>query len=150
MEMLTIYSTCSVCNANGDPVPGPRPFPLFQSVNFPWRNVVDTVAEISSYESFYQSMALSREGLVCGPSSGMTLQALYNFLQTSKENGSLQSLAGPDGTVSCVFLCCDLPYQYLDDYFFKLGEENFRPIVNKVCLPHILYSIPETNSPCRI
>jgi hypothetical protein len=25
-----------------------------------------------------------------------------------------------------------LPYQYVDEYFDKLGEEHFRPIVNKV------------------
>ena len=130
--MLITLPASRVCNAKGDPVPGPRPFPLFEYVNFPWRDVVDTVDEISSYDSYYLSMQLSREGLICGPSSGMTLKALYNFLHTHRDRGSLLSLAGPDGTVSCVFMCCDLPYQYLDDYFVKLGEENFCPIMNKV------------------
>ena len=123
----------SVCNANGDPVPGPRPFQLFESVKFPWKNVVDVIEHISSNDSYYLSMRLSREGLICGPSSGMTLKGLYNFLQREKDRGRLPSLAGPDGTVSCVFMCCDLPYQYLDDYFTKLGDDHFRPIVNEVC-----------------
>lgn len=120
-----------VCNANGDPVPGPRPFQLFESVKFPWKNVVDAIEHISSNDSYYLSMRLSREGLICGPSSGMTLKGLYNFLEKEKDRGRLPHLAGPDGTVSCVFMCCDLPYQYLDDYFTKLGDDHFRPIVNE-------------------
>lgn len=147
--MLRILSTPSVCNANGDPVPGPRPFPLFAQVKFPWRDAVDTVEEISSYESYRLSMLLSREGLICGPSSGMTLQGLYNFLQNHKDRGNLHSLAGPDGNVCCVFMCCDLPYQYLDDYFAKLGEDQFRPIVNEVYVLHPVLTI-NTNPLRRI
>jgi hypothetical protein len=77
-------------------------------------------------------MQLSREGLICGPSSGMALQGLFDFLQKNKEQGTLQDLAGDDGTTSCVFLCCDLPFQYLNDYFIKLGEDQFPPIINEV------------------
>ena len=77
-------------------------------------------------------MQLSREGLICGPSSGMALQGLFNVLQRYQDQGTLQDLAGDDGTASCVFLCCDLPFQYLNDYFTKLGEDHFLPIVNEV------------------
>jgi hypothetical protein len=77
-------------------------------------------------------MQLSREGLICGPSSGMALQGLFNVLQKYKDQGNLQDLAGDDGITSCVFLCCDLPFQYLNDYFTKLGEDHFHPIVNEV------------------
>ncbi|KAL8996291.1 MAG: hypothetical protein Q9169_004177 [Polycauliona sp. 2 TL-2023] len=38
------------------------------------------------------------------------------------------------GEVSCVFICCDLPYQYLDGYFDRLPESEFPPIINKVLL----------------
>jgi len=89
------------------------------------------VEEASSYDSYRLSLALSREGLICGPSSGMALQGLYDFLQNQKDHGMLHNFAGDDGTISCVFLCCDLPYQYLDEYFSKLGTDHFRPMVNQ-------------------
>jgi hypothetical protein len=57
---------------------------------------------------------------------------LYNFLQKRKDAGTLKDLAQEDGEIHCVFVCCDLPYQYLDDYFVKLGEDYFHPIQNSV------------------
>ena len=97
--------------------------------------------EVASYDSYHLSMMLSREGLICGPSSGMALQGLYDYLGARRDEGTLHDLAGEDGTVSCVFLCCDLPYQYLDEYFHKLEDSQFPPIINQVCnespiIPH--------------
>lgn len=84
-------------------------------------------------------MELTRQGLVCGPSSGFNLSGLHSFLQKRKNAGTLKDLAGKDGEVHCVFVCCDLPYQYIEEYFDKLGEEFFPPINNKVrCLPYTL------------
>jgi hypothetical protein len=77
-------------------------------------------------------MHLTREGLICGPSSGINLQGLLNFLEKQKCAGKLSELAGKDGEIHCVFLCCDLPYQYIDEYFQKLGEECFPSIENEV------------------
>lgn len=122
------------CNTNDDPIPGPRPLHTFDYVPFPWQAVVDRVEQISSKDSFHLSMLLSRQGLICGPSSGMALCGLLNFLQDVKNEGALGSLAGSDGTVNCIFMCCDLPYQYLDDYFAKLGPECFKPTINEVLL----------------
>jgi hypothetical protein len=34
----------------------------------------------------------------------------------------LSELRGQDGFIHCVFLCCDLPYQYVGEYFQKLGD----------------------------
>lgn len=87
---------------------------------------------MGSYDSFRLSLELIREGLLCGPSSGFNLQGLFQFIEKRKKEGNLQELAGEDGEIHCVFLCCDLPYQYVDEYFDKLGEEHFRPIVNEV------------------
>jgi cysteine synthase len=69
-----------VCNKVADAIPGPRPFPLFASIAFPWKQVTDTVKEINSVESYRLSMAMSREGLICGPSSGMALEGLFELL----------------------------------------------------------------------
>ncbi|KAF8251248.1 cysteine synthase B [Wilcoxina mikolae CBS 423.85] len=120
-----------VCNNTGDPVPGPRPYPLVRELKFPWADVTDTIEEVNSMDSYRLSMMLSREGLICGPSSGLALQGLYNFIQKRKDQGLLSGLVGEDGTISCVFLCGDLPFQHFNDYFAKLGSEFFRPIVNE-------------------
>lgn len=63
-----------VCTAPGDRVPGPRSYSLLAPVTFPWYNVIDAVEEVGSFDSYRLSMALSREGLICGPSSGFNLQ----------------------------------------------------------------------------
>ncbi|RDW58723.1 hypothetical protein BP6252_13199 [Coleophoma cylindrospora] len=124
-----------ICNATGDSIPGPRPYPLLFSSKFAWAKVVDKVEEVNSIESYRLSMLLSREGLICGPSSGMALAGLLQFLQEAKNKGNLQQYADESsGEISCAFLCCDLPYQYLDDYFKKLGEDEFHPIINRSLL----------------
>lgn len=100
-------------------------------VEFPWRAAVDTIEEVGSPESYRLSLEMSREGLICGPSSGFNLQGLYNFLQKHRYDGTLDTLRGDDGNVHCVFMACDLPYQYLNEYFDKLGEDVFHPLINK-------------------
>ncbi|KAK2873629.1 hypothetical protein FQN49_002218 [Arthroderma sp. PD_2] len=121
-----------VCTAPGDRVPGPRSFALMSPVPFPWKSAVDVIEEVGSPESFSLSLKLCRQGLVCGPSSGFNLQGLYQQLGKRKEAGTLSDLAGPDGKVHCVFLCCDLPYQYMQEYFDKLQPEEFHPIRNDI------------------
>ncbi|CAG8908556.1 unnamed protein product [Penicillium egyptiacum] len=120
-----------VCTAPGDRVPGPRSYALMRPVEFPWKAAVDTIEEVGSAESYTLSLNLCREGLVCGPSSGFNLQGLFQTLAKRKAAGTLSELAGPDGITHCVFLCCDLPYQYIDEYFQKLGEQQFHPIRNE-------------------
>lgn len=78
-------------------------------------------------------MHLTREGIICGPSSGEALCGLFDYLQKAKDAGTLKDLADEtSGEISCVFICCDLPYQYIDNYFQKLGEDKFPPIYNEV------------------
>lgn len=119
-----------VCTKAGDRVPGPRSYALMSPVEFPWRAAVDTIEEVGSPESYKLSLEMSREGLICGPSSGFNLQGLYNFLQKQRSEGTLEALRGDDGNIHCVFMACDLPYQYLGEYFEKLGEDFFHPLIN--------------------
>lgn len=121
-----------VCTAAGDRVPGPRSYALMRPVEFPWREAVDAIEEVGSSDSYSLSLKLCREGLVCGPSSGFNLQGLLQMLSKCKAAGTLSDLAGSDGVTHCVFLCCDLPYQYISEYFQKLGAEEFPPIRNEV------------------
>ncbi|KIM99625.1 hypothetical protein OIDMADRAFT_181057 [Oidiodendron maius Zn] len=132
-----------VCTAPGDRVPGPRSHALLAPVEFPWKQAVDALEECGSHDAYRLSMELSREGLICGPSSGFNLQGLYNYLRKRKDAGTLKELAGDDGEIHCVFICCDLPYQYLDDYFVKLGESYFHPIQNNNLLNVDLYRYDE-------
>ena len=81
-------------------------------------------------------MQLSRHGIIAGPSSGEALKGLLDYLQVAKDKGWLRQLADPDtNKIFCVFICCDLPYQYMDQYFQKLGEDEFPRIGNMVCHP---------------
>ncbi|KAM5441465.1 hypothetical protein MferCBS31731_003536 [Microsporum ferrugineum] len=132
-----------VCTAPGDRVPGPRSYALMSPIPFPWRSAVDVIEEVGSPESFSLSLKLCRQGLICGPSSGFNLQGLFQVLRKRKEAGILSNLAGPDGKVHCVFLCCDLPYQYIQEYFDKLQPEEFSPIKNESLRKVDLYRYDE-------
>lgn len=122
-----------VCVARGDKVPGPRPRELLEPVDFPWKGLVDSVEDVASKESYTLSMQLCRYGIVCGPSSGFSLQGLFQVLERRKRQGTLKQLRQQnDGQpVKAVFLCCDLPFQYVDEYFGKCDPELFPPIVNE-------------------
>ncbi|TVY71544.1 Cysteine synthase [Lachnellula suecica] len=132
-----------VCTKAGERVPGPRSHALLAPVKFPWKEAIDSVQEVGGEDSYRLSMMLSREGLICGPSSGFNLQGLYDFLAEKKKQGSLDDLRGEDGLIHSVFICCDLPYQYLDDYFTKLGPEYFHELKNKNLLDVDLYRYDE-------
>ncbi|KAJ4377314.1 hypothetical protein N0V83_000139 [Neocucurbitaria cava] len=132
-----------VCTAPGDRVPGPRSLALLSPVEFPWRDSVDAMEEVGSKEAFGLSLRLSREGLICGPSSGFSLQGLLNYLGKQKAAGTLSDLVGSDGVVNCVFICCDLPYQYIDEYFTTLSTDNFHPIHNQNLAAVDLYRYDE-------
>ncbi|KAF7680090.1 hypothetical protein GT037_001741 [Alternaria burnsii] len=110
-----------VCTAAGDRVPGPRSLALLDPVEFPWRDSVDAIEEVGSKDAFGLSLQLCRSGLICGPSSGFNLQGLFNYLEKRKSLGTLSELAGANGLIDCAFVACDGPYQYMDEYFDKLG-----------------------------
>ncbi|KAE8355074.1 tryptophan synthase beta subunit-like PLP-dependent enzyme [Aspergillus coremiiformis] len=133
-----------VCTAPGDRVPGPRSFALMKPVEFPWKSAVDVIEEVNSPDSFSLSLDLCRGGIVCGPSSGFNLKGLFQMLGKRKIAGTLPELAGPDGSIHCVFLCCDLPYQYIGEYFQKLDSDKFHPIQNAGLAKVDLYRYDES------
>lgn len=120
-----------VCTAAGDRVPGPRSYALLAPVEFPWKQAVDQVEHVGSHDSFSLSLRLCRNGIMCGPSSGFNLQGLFNLLEKRKTEATLSRLRAEDGLIHAVFLCCDLPYQYIAEYFDKLGPSSFPPITNE-------------------
>lgn len=121
-----------VCNAFGDPTPGPRHYPNFESSPFPWRETIDAFEEVPSVESYRTSMRLCRYGIIAGPSSGEALHGLLSYLKKMKAAGRLNELVHPtSGEISCVFVCADLPYQYMDLYYSKLNMDEFPNIRNE-------------------
>lgn len=130
-ETKPSVTSVGVCTAPGDRVPGPRSDALLAPVEFPWRECVDSIVECGSEESFSKSLQLTRDGLVCGPSSGFNLVGLLRYLEQRQKAGSLDELRDADsGLIDCVFLCCDLPYQYISEYFDKVPSSEFHPIKN--------------------
>ncbi|KAJ1309353.1 hypothetical protein OPQ81_006132 [Rhizoctonia solani] len=128
-----------VFTAPGDRVPGPRPIDLVQTVDLPWQEVIDAAEHVSSKDSYRISLELCRQGLLVGPSSGLSLKGLYQYLEKMKKHGELDGLRADDGNVYCAFICCDQPYQYISDYFTKLEPSCFPPIHNTELLNKDLY-----------
>ncbi|KAG8735129.1 hypothetical protein FRC10_010961 [Ceratobasidium sp. 414] len=111
-------------------VPGPRPIDLIQSVDLPWREVIDCSEHVDSYSAYKASLELCRIGLLGGPSSGLTYVGLLKYLQKQKDIDGLNKLRDSCGNISCAFIVCDLPYQYIGEYMSNLGESAFPPIHN--------------------
>ncbi|KAK7032689.1 cysteine synthase [Favolaschia claudopus] len=119
-----------VCTTPGDRVPGPRMFSLLAPVEFPWREAVDTIEECAPFESYEKSLELCRNGLLVGPSSGLCLLGLFKFLDKKIAAGQLDTLRNDEGKIPCAFICCDQPFQYISEYYEKLGPSYFLPIRN--------------------
>lgn len=80
-------------------------------------------------------MALSRCGIIAGPSSGQALHGLITHLNEMKAAGRLNELVDLDTQeIHCAFVCADLPYQYIDGYHAKLPESEFPTISDQVSL----------------
>lgn len=81
----------------------------------------------------------------------LILQGLLNYLGRCKDAGTLSHLAGADGLVNCVFICCDLPYQYIDEYLDKVSSDEFHPINNHVSTLLVISQVTEvvSESQCR-
>lgn len=127
--------TLGVCTANGDRVPGPRTEPMLEPVMFPYRDCVDTIEHVNSKDSYSLSMKLCRLGILCGPSSGLALKGLLQHLEDRSKKGTLSRIRNSsDGQAHCVFICCDLPFQYIGEYFEKVDDDSFPPIHNEVLL----------------
>ncbi len=123
-----------VMREDGHYVPGVRTEGLLQLIRFDWRAHVDAIERIETVDSYRRSLELSRQGLIVGPSSGFALAGLLQYLQRRKDEGSLDELRESNGEVHCVFICCDSPFPYLDEYFKYLDRTDFPPIHNESLL----------------
>ncbi|KAJ7822256.1 cysteine synthase [Mycena olivaceomarginata] len=119
LKKVTSVVSIGVATAPEDRVPGPRSLNVLRDIEFPWKEAHDVVEE------------LSRMGILAGPSSGLTLVGLFNFLTKRKAGGTLDELRNAGGEIPCVFICADQPFQYIGDYFKKLPPSHFCPVTNE-------------------
>lgn len=115
--------TIGVLRPMHDPVPGVNARDRLGLIQYDWHPYVDAVEEVTTKDSYTQSLLLCREGLLVGPSTGFAYQGLLQFLQKEKEAGSLKKYKNKKGEVRCVFICPDGPFQYLSEYFTYVDKK---------------------------
>lgn len=113
-----------------NPVPGPRTKNLLGEITFDWEKVVDAIEEVGTIDSYKTSLDLCRYGLLVGPSSGFALKGLLNYLSRAKMENKLNNLKNEDGEIVCVFIACDSPLPYLNEYFEYLEDDQFPKVEN--------------------
>jgi len=124
-----------VMRAADNYVPGVRTEDLLNVVEFDWESHVDSIEPVETEASYISSMALSRNGILAGPSSGLALSGLINHLKRLKDDNQLDDLRrSPNGEITCVFPCPDGPLPYLDEYFKYIDASHFPPITNEEIL----------------
>jgi cysteine synthase/rhodanese-related sulfurtransferase len=123
-----------VARLSNNPVPGPRTKNLLREIAFDWENIVDEVEEVGTIDSYKTSIDLCRYGLLVGPSSGFALRGLFNYLSKAKEQNKLSELKNENGEIICVFIACDSPFPYLNEYFEYLDEDLFPEVENEELL----------------
>lgn len=62
-------------------IPGLRTLNLLKEIEHPWQEYTDSTELVGSVESYTLSLQMIRHGLFVGPSSGLSLAALFNFLE---------------------------------------------------------------------
>jgi cysteine synthase len=119
---------------DGNYVPGVRTEGLLKLTGFGWEQHIDDIQKVVTVESYRNSMALSRRGIGAGPSAGLALAGLLQYLKAQKKAKNLDALRGRNGEVQCVFICPDSPIPYLDEYFKYLSPSDFPKIQNEELL----------------
>ena len=128
-EKIPSIKTIGVVRAFNNPIPGPRTKTLLRQVDFAWKENCDEVVEVTTVDAFKMSLDLCREGLLVGPSSGMSLVGALQILQQKyAERDNIEK------TINVVIIACDGPFVYLEDYFKYLPAENFSEVKNKELL----------------
>jgi len=112
-------------------VPGVRTRSHLRLTGFGWEHYVDDTRIVTTVDSYRSSLALSRRGIVAGPSAGLALSGLLQYLEARKQRGTLDDLREHNGEIQCVFICPDSPIPYLDEYFKYLDPSDFPGIQNE-------------------
>lgn len=120
--------TVGVVRTPNNPVPGVRTKNLLNMSNFSWQDYTDSIQEADTFSSYKYSLQLTRLGILAGPSSGLNLAGLIKYLTANIDQ--LDNYRNKDGIINCVFICCDTPLAYVDEYFRYLEPTEFNEIQN--------------------
>lgn len=116
-------------------VPGVRTEKLLKMVGFDWRPHVDHIEAVATALSYQLSLEMSRSGIIVGPSSGLALAGLQQYLDGLKQQNRLDEIRNSQtGEIVCVFPCPDGPLPYLDEYFKYVDRSHFPQIQNEELL----------------
>lgn len=113
---------------DGSSIPGPRGEVAVKKLEFPWQEIVDQEIPIETGPAYELTLKLIRLGLFVGPSTGMQLAGIYEYLEQQKRANNLDSLRNHNGTIDIVFLACDSMYPYVEDFFANLPASAFPTI----------------------
>ena len=123
-----------IVRSPNNPIPGPRTENLLEDISFPWNAHCDGLVEIGTVKAYEMSLKMIRLGLLAGPSSGMNLAGVQQFIQTKIDQGDFQK---NQQEMNFVLPCCDQPFPYMDDYFKILPKESFPAIENQHLLQFV-------------
>lgn len=113
-------------NMKNEVVPGVRAKEQLQELTFDWETAVDYIEEVNVFNSYKASLSMLRQGIIAGPSSGLTYCGLLQYLSQTQYATQVA-----DEKVYAVFICFDDPFAYVDEYFDILGESFFPQIHHK-------------------
>jgi cysteine synthase len=88
-------------------------------VELDWESASDEVLAIGQQESYKHSLKLLQAGLMAGPSTGLNYAGLLRYLEETVKDKPI------DQPLNAVFVACDTPLPYVDDYFKILPREDF-------------------------
>ncbi len=109
---------------SGSSIPGPRSEDAVKKLFFPWDKVTDLELPIAERPAFEMSLKLIREGIFVGPSTGMQLAGVLEYVGKLKKENKLKNLKKSDKDINVVFVACDTMFAYIEDYFAALPELN--------------------------
>ena len=119
--LVTVLSTCT----GGQAVPGVRTEARLAEIRFQWKEAIHPV-DVTTKDSFRASLKLIRHGLLAGPSSGLALAGLLDFLaQRRQDPEAWAALRNPAGDIVAAFVCGDTPHLYVDKYSTHLDPADF-------------------------
>lgn len=110
----------------GSSIPGPRVDEAILKLGIPWYDIVDKVIPIDALSAYEKSLALVRQGLFVGPSTGMQLAMIEKMVTDMNKNKTLNNYRNKNKEVVIAFVACDMMHPYIDDYFSILPKKYFK------------------------
>lgn len=107
----------------GNSIPGPRGEDAVKKLYFPWEKITDLELPIAERPAFEMSLKLIREGIFVGPSTGMQLAGILEYIEKLKKENKLKDLKGKNKEINAVFIGCDTMFAYIEDYFTVLPDK---------------------------